>query len=53
MKFDRKAVVERHIYRSVLVHESPTEDWPAEMLFHQKIIGGKLDNFAFIGASGR
>ena len=51
MKFGAKAVVERHIYRSVLVKEPPTEDRPAVVLFNQETIGGKLENLAFVRAS--
>jgi len=53
MKLGTKAVIERHIYRSVLVPESPNADWPGEMFFDQQTVGGKLENLAFVGTSGR
>jgi hypothetical protein len=53
MKFGAPVAVERHIYRSVLVQESPTEHRPAVSLFNQEAIGRKLQNLAFIGAGGR
>jgi hypothetical protein len=53
MKFGAKVAVERYIYRSVLVQESPSEDRPAVVLFNQETLGRKLENLAFIGTSCR